>query len=175
MKTRTLSVCALSLGFWLGACHSSAVSTAKPTAAAGDPRAKAAEWLRALAANDARILEVGTSFPFSFRTTNQVKECERSVPATTELRDFLDCLGKHESMLMKELGYARSLELEIVERKEASAALQPLLADLNGDETLLTTYINGDGATYSIAVVLHSAADRVRVRVLATDVEFERE
>jgi len=150
----------------------SAPSAEESRPAAG-PGKVALEWLHALSSTDLQKLGALTSLPFSFRTTNKIKDCDRTVRDPALLREFTVCLDKHEDLLMKELRRNDSLKLEIVVRKQASSALQPLLVDLKADEMLVTTFIDGDGVTFRIAIVLGAGAEGPRVRVLATNAEFE--
>jgi len=76
---------------------------------------------------------------------------------------------------MKELGYAESSKVDVVERMDAASSLRPLLSDLRADEVLVTGFINGDGVSFGFGVVLMRSSRGLRVRSFALDEDFEAE
>ncbi|HTQ04172.1 MAG TPA: hypothetical protein VMI54_09955 [Polyangiaceae bacterium] len=139
------------------------------------PEQVATNWLKALGAGDIDELSNSTVFPFSFRTTDKTKECEGAIASESGLREFVPCLRKQRKSLMKELGYAESSKVDVVERMDAASSLRPLLSDLRADEVLVTGFINGDGVSFGFGVVLMRSSRGLRVRSFALDEDFEAE
>jgi hypothetical protein len=134
------------------------------------------DWLTALGASDMEKLADRTSIPFSFRTTNKLRTCERTVGAAAEMSRFVSCLRARDGLFVKELRYVEELvrgRVQLVDLKEVSQSLRPLLYDLKPDEVVVTTFIQGNVLNFSLVVVFRREEHGFGVRLLATNAEFE--
>lgn len=132
-------------------------------------------WLEALKIKDRARLADGTRFPFTFTTTNKKKACDGSAADSAKLAGLVDCLAKREKMLMEELGRAEKLPLQVVAPAKVPAALDKLVGRPAGNERLVTTFINGDGITFELVLIVTPGEGKAKagVRALLLNSEIE--
>lgn len=130
-------------------------------------------WLAAVGRNDGRALVGATSFPFTYRTTNKLKQCEGVVTNEAGLKTWLTCVRRSEELLIKELSLGES-PVQAAPAEVESRALKGLAKKITVVGTWVRSHINGDGITFSFRFLLEkTAGDQLRVRALLIDVDFD--
>jgi hypothetical protein len=135
--------------------------------------AVAGSWLTA-AARDNAALESATAFPFTFRTTNKIKGCERTVRDASAFSKWAACFRKRQKLLLGEVKAGANLR-EASAQDVESKALRAVADKIPGDGRWLRAFINGDGVTFTLLfkVTGGDGAGKVTAMVLEAEVENE--
>jgi hypothetical protein len=130
-----------------------AVSQAKTDPAALE---SARNWLRTVERGDTKALLKSTSLPFTYATTNKVKECEGAVANQKGLSRWVTCIRKSDDILMTEIreGVLRPSDPPNAQSK----ALRRLAAKISRTGTWIEAYINGDGITFTFRFLVVEGA-----------------
>jgi hypothetical protein len=144
------------------------------TAARADDSADlgvARSWLTA-AARDSAALESATAFPFTYRTTNKVKHCERAVRAASAFSKWATCFQKGQKLLLDEVRAGADLRVAASQDAEPKA-LRALAEKVPGEGRWLRAFINGDGVsfTFLFRVTGTNGTGKVTAVVLEESVE----
>jgi hypothetical protein len=128
-------------------------------------------WLMA-AAQDGATLESATAFPFTYRTTNKTKRCERAVRDAAALSKWATCFQKGQKLLLHEVRSGTDLRGAST-RDAEPRALRALAEKIPGDGRWLHAFINGDGVSFTFLFRLTGArgGDKVTAVLLEEEVE----
>jgi hypothetical protein len=118
--------------------------------------ASARSWLSTVERGDREALVKITSLPFTYATTNKVKECEGTVTDQKGLSRWMTCIRKSDAILLTEIreGVLRPSDPPNAESK----ALKRLAAKIRRTGTWIEAYINGDGITFTFRFLVVEGA-----------------
>jgi len=141
------------LAIVIGVAVPLAASQAKTDPAA---LASARSWLSTVERGDREALVKITSLPFTYATTNKVKECEGTVSDQKGLSRWMTCIRKSDAILLTEIreGVLRPSDPPNAESK----ALKRLAAKIRRTGTWIEAYINGDGITFTFRFLVVEGA-----------------
>jgi hypothetical protein len=128
-------------------------------------------WLMAAARDGAR-LEAATAFPFTYRTTNKIKRCERAVRDAAAFSKWAMCFQKGQKLLLDEVRAGTNLQVAST-RDAEPRELRALAETIPGDGRWLRAFINGDGVSFIFffRVTETRGGDKVTALVLQEEVE----
>jgi len=132
----------------------------------------ATDWLVALRKNDTGQLSRTTAFPFSYRSTGKRKFCEGAIKDQAGMAGLMKCFRTKEKLFIGELKHADDMQLTITDGRDASKSLLKLLDKKDQDGTLVSSFINGDGVTYTFLLVVSQNGTAVGVSTFALEAEF---
>jgi hypothetical protein len=141
------------LAIVIGVAIPQAVSQAKTGPAALE---SARTWLRTLERGNKEALLKSTSLPFTYATTNRVKECEDTVSDQKGVSRWMACIRKSDDILMREIreGVLRPSDPPNAESK----SLKRLAAKISRAGSWIQAYINGDGITFTFRFLVVEGA-----------------
>jgi hypothetical protein len=122
---------------------------------APSPVEVAKEWLSALKATDTANLSRTTTFPFTFRSMGRKSVCDGILKAPTDVAQFGKCFRTKEKLLLEELRYGEEqMKFQLVDVAAIPKALRAQVDGKTAAQSIVTTYVNGDGVTYIMFFVL---------------------
>lgn len=152
-----------------------AAAPGKPDAVLTDAQAVAAAsaWLDALKARDAGALARKTRFPFRFASTAKKPICEGVAADPSALGAMVTCLGQNDRLFLTELAAAGTPATKPVAAKGGPRWLAKLWPASEPGDRLVSTFINGDGVTFELVLVVADAAAGGLVRAFLLHGEVE--
>jgi|GEM_PF-4712509 len=111
-------------------------------------------WLDALKAKDFQKVFGQTRLPFTYRDTSPNKLCNGTAADVKQLTTMMSCLEKHVSLLFEELGQAEKLRLRVVTLREVPPSLLKVIETPNAGHRMVSTFINGDGITFELLLLI---------------------
>jgi len=130
-------------------------------------------WFAALQGGNAGAAAAYGVFPFTF-WINKPSPCRLVAQDSSSLKVLIGCILTSESILTQELREAESFPLALNDLKHLESSVKKVLGETAPNATFVSTYINGDGITYEIVIVLASGAEgQLGVRAMLVDYEVE--
>jgi hypothetical protein len=111
-------------------------------------------WLDALRTKDAAKLRELTRLPLAYKSIGKKKLCEGVVKDGAGLDAMTTCFAKKETLFLEELKRGEDLAPKVVDPGHAPKSLMKLLDKSESEQTLVSGYINGDGVTYGLLLVV---------------------
>lgn len=130
-------------------------------------------WLRALGRGEDKEVIPRTAQLFSFRTTSKTKKCEQDFAGAGGVLTFMRCLQTKKPFIIEQLGSGAPFGEVSGDTTRISAEVLALLPPRVEGEFVVGTYLNGNGVSLELALVLRRQEDRSLVRALASAVYFE--
>jgi hypothetical protein len=124
-------------------------------AQAPSPIDVAKEWLHALKATDTTSLSRITGFPFVFRSMGRKIGCDGILKTPSDVAQFGKCFRTKEKLFLEELGYGEAeMKFQLVDVAAIPKVLRAQLDGVTAAQRIVTTYVNGDGVTYTMFFIV---------------------
>lgn len=112
----------------------------------------AGEFLVALRSGDVKSLRRVSCPHFEYRTTAKVNKCPNRVDTSEAFDQLITCV-RADPMLKDELAHADDLASNAIQIRELPNWTVPLMDREPGPVTAVSSFINGDGVTYSFVLL----------------------
>ena len=144
-------------------------------------RETAHAWLNALKNQDAQDLVNHSSFPFVYKSTFVVKECESRASTKGELFRLLKCIKNHDKLLLGELEGRFDSEYTSITgpvndlNKDIDRPLKRLIGKMRSNEYAIKVELSGDGVFYDLVLIVSWPPEQPwpGVRALLLDASFD--
>jgi hypothetical protein len=140
----------------------------------GDAKAVAAAkaWIETLKSKDLNKVSANSGLPFAYKTTDKKKTCDGVADDASKRTALIECVLAREKLMIDELTEADEMKFKAIAVRQIPAELKRIVSAPGSNERLVTSYLNGDGVTFTFVFLIGASGGKAVTRAVFVDTEF---